>query len=101
MSRNPERSRWQGEAELGIQGRLGEPRRVYSEHESRWIQHNHEYGCGRMGGALYISMSWNEWLLALPALMSVLRVVEQMKQVGQSCIGAGIGSSEPEVELRK
>lgn len=35
MSRNPERSRWQGE-ELGIQRRLGEPGRVYSKHESKW-----------------------------------------------------------------
>lgn len=65
---------------------------------SSGIQHSHEYGCGRMGGHPYISTPRNEWLLAI---LSVLRVAERMKQVEQSCIGAGKVSPEPEVELRR
>lgn len=51
-----------------------------------------------MGGRPYISTPRSEWLLAI---LSVLRVAEQMKQVEQNCIGAGKVSPEPEVELRR
>lgn len=44
-----------------------------------------------VGGAPYISTTGNEWL---GAILPVLRVAEQMKQVDQSCVGAGIGAPE-------
>ena len=30
-----------------------------------------------------------------------LRVAEEMKQAERSCIGAGVGSPEPDIELRR
>lgn len=44
-----------------------------------------------MGGAPWISTTRNEWL---GAVLFVLRVAEQMKQVEQSHVSAGIGALE-------
>lgn len=53
---------------------------------------------GWVSGPPYTSTSGSEWLLAI---LSFLRIAEQMKQLERSCIGAEIGSPEPEVELRR
>ena len=44
-----------------------------------------------VGQAPYISTTKNEWF---GAILSVLRVADRMKQVDQSCVGAGIGAPE-------
>lgn len=49
ISRNPERSIWQGEAEVGIWRVVGWSG-TYTKHGIVVrIQHRHEYGCGRIG----------------------------------------------------
>lgn len=72
--------------------------RAYSKHEIKWDTAQSWIWVWEDGRRPYISTPRNEWLLAI---LSVLRVAERMKQVEQSCIGAGKVSPEPEAEQRR